>query len=523
MTAFQSIGEDNGIVSMDWYHSANGNIKFKGDGLLYFNKSDGSTQQNVAIMPYTVQAAVQDLKGSPGAVNGNGRYNATGATSYGNGWRVASATGISIGSNLDNGEFMQGGMGEYIVFPTVLSATNTLKVESYLAVKYGVTLGTPAAVSDYLSSTGGVIWSGNSTYQNNILGIGRDDNSALIQRQSHQYDDSVRIYKGTLSTTNAANAAAFAQDLSYVLIGANTGKLCNTAAALAEMPTGLTNCTLYSRLEREWRVMRTNMAENFNIDVKLNSCGAPGSVNVNDLRLLVDDDGNFANGGTQCYYIGDGTGINFSYANPRISVQNINTTHIPNNSIRFITIASISVATPLPVELVYFDASLNDSREVDLNWKTETEMNSDHFEIHRSTDILEWEWVGDFPAAGNSYTPLTYHTVDVYPLTGTTYYRLTVKDQDGSSAQTEIRSVYLENPETLMVYPNPANDMVTVTGKGITPENLDFRNAVGQRISVTCLASGKNAVVIAIEQLAAGVYFISYDGQTDKSVKLIVQ
>ncbi len=523
MSAFQAIGEDMGIVSMEWYHSANGNIKMKGDGLLYFNKSDGSTQQNVGSGPTTVPACILDLKGAPGAVNGNGRYNGNAMGTYGNGWRIATTTGISIGSNMDNGEFMQGGMGEYIVFPSSLSATNTLRVESYLAVKYGVTLGSSAAVSDYLSSTGGTIWTGNSTYQNNILGIGRDDNSALTQRQSHQYDDSVRIYKGTLSTTNVTNAATFAQDISFVLMGANTGKLCTTAAALAEMPTGLTNCTLYSRLEREWRVIRTNMAETFNIDIKLNSCGAPGSVNVNDLRLLVDDDGNFANGGTQCYYIGDGTGINFSYSNPTISVQNISTTHIPNNATKFITIASINIATPLPVELLYFNAELNDQRQVDLTWKTETEFNSDQFEIYRSKDITDWEFVGKYPAAGTSYVPLNYATVDEAPFTGTTYYRLKIWDKNGSSAESEIRAVYLELPGTLTVYPNPADEIVTVTGIGLTPENLQVRNSIGQDIPIHSVASGKNAVVVSIDQLAAGVYFISYTGQTDKCVKLIVQ
>src|SRR5205814_920754 len=153
------------------------------------------------------------------------------------------------------------------------------------------------------------------------------------------------------------------------------------------IPTGLTSCSLYSRLEKEWKVTRTNMNQNYNMDVKLSTCGIPGSVTVSDLRLLVDDDGNFANGGTQCYYNGDGTGIVFSYSNPYITVSNIGTTHIPNNATKFITIASINVATPLPVELLEFKASLNKSeRYVDLNWITQSEEDLNYFEIQKLSD-----------------------------------------------------------------------------------------------------------------------------------------
>ena len=117
----------------------------------------------------------------PGAISGNGKFNGIAGASYGNGWRVAAQNGICIGSNLDNGEFMQGGMGEFIIFPSILNAAQNLQVESYLAIKHGITLGSPTNLSNYTSSNGTTLWTGNATYQNKIIGIGRDDVSVLLQ------------------------------------------------------------------------------------------------------------------------------------------------------------------------------------------------------------------------------------------------------------------------------------------------------------------------------------------------------
>ena len=74
-------------------------------------------------------------------------------------------------------------------------------MESYLAVKYGFTLDQSAANgNDYTSSNGTVIWdravnTGNAA---NITGIGRDDGSALNQKQSKSVNTTglLTIYNG---------------------------------------------------------------------------------------------------------------------------------------------------------------------------------------------------------------------------------------------------------------------------------------------------------------------------------------
>ncbi|REE83588.1 putative secreted protein (Por secretion system target) [Lutibacter oceani] len=67
------------------------------------------------------------------------------------------------------------------------------KVQSYLAVKYGITLGVNGTSQDYVDSDGTVIWdqSVNSGYNYDIAGIGRDDASELNQKQSRSVNNAL--------------------------------------------------------------------------------------------------------------------------------------------------------------------------------------------------------------------------------------------------------------------------------------------------------------------------------------------
>jgi len=71
---------------------------------------------------------------------------------------------------------------EVILFSRVISPIERQKVESYLAIKYGISLNQEFPAS-YLNSSGKIIWDAeiNEAYNRNITGIGRDDLSDLNQ------------------------------------------------------------------------------------------------------------------------------------------------------------------------------------------------------------------------------------------------------------------------------------------------------------------------------------------------------
>ncbi len=62
---------------------------------------------------------------------------------------------------------------------------------------------------------------------------------------------------------------------------------------------------------------------------------------------------------------------------------------------------------PLPVELVSFQA-IRRGNDVELNWKTATEVNNDYLDIERSTDNQEWILVNSIQGAGTKSTPTDY-------------------------------------------------------------------------------------------------------------------
>lgn len=349
---------------------------------------------------------------------------------------------------------LSGEYGEHIKYSRALSDTEKNKVDTYLAIKYGITM------YDNYTATNDVQIYNVSTYPNQIIGIGRDDAEALIQRQSHAMDDSSRIYMSNLVNTNVANTGSFSTDISYVVMGNDQGMLCSTAGSAAEMPTGLTNCNLYSRLEREWKITKSNYAQNFNLDLAIEPCAVQGSVITSDLRLLVDDDGNFGNGGTQCYYNGDGTGIVISYAAPYITISNISNTHIANNITRYITIASIDPITPLPVTFLDMDIECEENKAV-LHWATTSELNNDFFKIEKSRDMQEWKMVALVEGMVNNSGYNAYTYIDQDYSGSDNYYRLSQFDMNGDMTVLKTMSADCSGNQ-LLVYPNPFNTSITV-------------------------------------------------------------
>lgn len=146
-------------------------------------------------------------------------------------------------------------VAELIIYKGTLTALEILKIESYLAVKYGVTLEqTGAYANNYLNASGTIIWSNsvNTGYRYNITGIARDDASALMQKQSRSINTGtglVTIYAGNAGPifplTNNSNTATIGQNNSYVLFGDNNQALVLNGCVANGKGVGL---------ERKWKV-----------------------------------------------------------------------------------------------------------------------------------------------------------------------------------------------------------------------------------------------------------------------------
>lgn len=210
--------------------------------------------------------------------------------------------GLGIGFNSGGGEATSSAMAEIITYDTYLTDADVNKVESYLAVKYGITLGQnntftqPVGPTDYTSSGGTVIWSAavNAGFGKCITGIGRDDASALLQNQSRSVHDSSLVYLyngntgGVFPDMNINNTSTTINNGSFLLFGDNG------------LTTSLTNCVYNGKItgmKRIWKVQKSG-----NMGVVTLAVDA-ASVSTLVRNLLVSTDPTFPQGNTMVYQL----------------------------------------------------------------------------------------------------------------------------------------------------------------------------------------------------------------------------
>ncbi|MDX2776495.1 CARDB domain-containing protein [Streptomyces caniscabiei] len=159
------------------------------------------------------------------------------------------ATGSAFGSaNVSSGKPWKGPIGEALFFNRQLTAAERLKINSYLALKYAVTINQGASGTAYVDSAGTTIWPADATYKNAVTGIGRDDASTLNQKQSKNVDDIVVVGRGDIAATNQANANTFTNDKTFLLWAHNGG--------VTDQATTVTG-TDYLRMARVWKTVST--------------------------------------------------------------------------------------------------------------------------------------------------------------------------------------------------------------------------------------------------------------------------
>lgn len=417
---------------------------------------------------------------------------------------------LNIGST-GSGLHSIGDIAEFIAFVGNEEMTNSelLKIESYLALKYGYTLDNSLGGinGDYFNSNETIIWNAddNSAFHNDVIGICRDDASDLLQKQSNTQDDSLSIYIGTLSAYNGQNTTMINNDFSSILIGHNQGELNDpTYGAILEKPVGIT-----SRLEREWKVTNTNFTDDFVIKITCNHCG---NYNINDLRLLVDDDSDFMD--AQIFENPD-----IVISNGSIIVSNIDNNEIPINSTKYITIGTVNASQPLlPIELLSFNVK-EENKKVYLNWQTLTEINNDFFTIERSQNGINWEAIAKVESKGNSTKIKQYEVIDEQPYLNQSYYRLKQINIDGQFSYSNIQSILIKK-SALRIYPNPTNDKLIVEGEATYLTQLSIWNMLGQNVTNSIRTSGNNTrLEIDFSNLPNGMYILKSKNSVTKIIK----
>jgi hypothetical protein len=231
----------------------------------------------------------------PNTIRVNGIINGTSNTvlSYNDTGAIQIGGNATPPNTFDNDD-----IAEVVVFPTAVTNVENIKIESYLAAKYGITLDQTTPLN-YFATDATPYWTAatNTVYNKNITVIGRDDDTGLNQKQSKSVNTNalVTVGRGSIDGSNALNTNTFAVDKSYFAFGDDNGSLTWTTTGV---PAGK------QLLTRKFKTQTTNFAQSVKITVPDDSSTLaiklPTEIN-NTVYLMVDNDGdgNFTTGTQQ--------------------------------------------------------------------------------------------------------------------------------------------------------------------------------------------------------------------------------
>ncbi len=194
---------------------------------------------------------------------------------------------VALNSTLAN-------VGEVIIYPTEIIGTNRNKVETYLAIKYGITLDQTTA-QNYTLSNNSIAWNGTTAgvFNRDVAGIARDDVSSLNQAKSQSVNNTGDIIVNSISAI-----ATNYQSLVWGNDASATGSF-----TLTDTPVG------YSRIAREWQLQEKN-GNLGNIKISYPVAALPVGAGT-PIYMFVDTDGTFATGAIT--YTGTLVGANWEF------------------------------------------------------------------------------------------------------------------------------------------------------------------------------------------------------------------
>ena len=208
-----------------------------------------------------------------------------------------------IGRNFDVQGSLNGRVAEIFTFAERVTDADRQKIESYLAIKYGITLGASTeAQKDYINSFDTEVWdaTANAGYNYDVAGVGRDSISDLNQKQSKTLNtpNEVTIGLGGVFTTNSTNTNEFNEDGDFLVWGNNNGPFSGASTNSVTIASGIT--TSLTRIDRKWKIVESN-EDLINGDVETVYVSIPtaafsgfSKTATEEYALIVADNPNFA-------------------------------------------------------------------------------------------------------------------------------------------------------------------------------------------------------------------------------------
>lgn len=180
----------------------------------------------------------------------------------------------------------------------------------------------------------------------------------------------------------------------------------------------------------------------------------------------------------------------------------------------------------LPVHFGVFNTKCN-GNSVTLRWTTETETNSNIFEVQKSADGRNWISIASIPATGNSVTPHQYLFTDNSSLQNN-FYRIAEVDIDGRINYSTVNKVSCSSSVEFKLWPNPVQNRMSVSVSMVSDTKVSLQIIDSKGVIVYFkskdMFAGNNIVNINVPSLPNGNYIFELVANSGKqTIKFVKQ
>ena len=184
-------------------------------------------------------------------------------------------------------------------------------------------------------------------------------------------------------------------------------------------------------------------------------------------------------------------------------------------------------------------------KNVNLNWSTSSEINSNLFDVERSeVDQNNFTKIGEVKSVGNSVVLNDYSLLDVTPnLSSINYYRLKQVDMNNAatyfptlsvdftttSSTSAVDNLMNTKPSVISIYPVPASDIINLSLKNNSYKGdviVNVYNLIGKLVLTTngTFSNTNTKISQNVGSLNPGIYMlevVSKDGLFKDQIKFM--
>ena len=186
---------------------------------------------------------------------------------------------------------------------------------------------------------------------------------------------------------------------------------------------------------------------------------------------------------------------------------------IPNYSYRTSTTPSTSCSGALAVRIIYFNGSLVNNEKVKLEWDIANPEEVASFIIEKLNSFNNWSELQTIGVQTNLHH---YETLDNMPAAGDNIYRLRVKGKDNSVTYSIQKRVVIKFNNYFSIYPNPARNKITISGKLNAGTLIKLTDITGREIKKISTNTGSTSLEFLLPPLDPGIYFLRVNNYTEK-------